>query len=208
MPRGLMCLVARQDRPAQVTPAGVTLQRRGPALVVWRLVPWKGRRALGRPISAGGHRGNREHSPQQDGPDRRRRRGSQGAFEPGGSRGFYRSSRSKRFSNDHAHDNLCRAARNSRADNLLLYQRAVDIGAPISMVVGTGLPHDWPLSGLPIYSQAPVVRTDIYRELGLVPDATTQLDTCCRLNPKSTAQSQRARTIRTDAAMRHSGSSE
>ena len=54
-------------------------------------------------------------------------------------------------------------------DNLLLYQRAVDIGAPISMVVGTGLPHDWPLTDLPIYSQTPVVRPDIYRELGLIP---------------------------------------
>jgi len=26
------------------------------------------------------------------------------------------------------------------------------------MVVGTGLPHDWPLTDLPIYSQTPVVR--------------------------------------------------
>lgn len=56
-------------------------------------------------------------------------------------------------------------------DNLLLYQRAVDIGAPISMVVGTGLPHDWALSGFRIpYSQTPVVRPDIYRQLGLLPD--------------------------------------
>ena len=30
--------------------------------------------------------------------------------------------------------------------NLLLYQRAVDIGAPISMVVGWGQYHDWPLA--------------------------------------------------------------
>jgi hypothetical protein len=28
--------------------------------------------------------------------------------------------------------------------------------------------HDWPLSGLPINSQAPVVRPDIYRQLGLL----------------------------------------
>ena len=55
-------------------------------------------------------------------------------------------------------------------DNLLLHQRAVDIGAPISMVVGTGLPHDWPLGGLRTYSQTPVVRHDIYRQLGLLPD--------------------------------------
>jgi len=58
-------------------------------------------------------------------------------------------------------------------DNLLLYQRAVDIGAPISMVVGTGLPHDWPLGGLRFYSQTPVVRNDIYRELGLNPPQPT-----------------------------------
>jgi acetyl esterase/lipase len=53
-------------------------------------------------------------------------------------------------------------------DNLLLHQRAVDIGAPISMVVGAGLPHDWPLGGLPIYSKTAVVRRDIYRQLGLL----------------------------------------
>ncbi|MDT5012236.1 MAG: triacylglycerol lipase [Mycobacterium sp.] len=53
-------------------------------------------------------------------------------------------------------------------DTLVFHQRAVDLGAPISVVVGTGIPHDWPASGLPIYSQAPVVRPDIYRELGLI----------------------------------------
>jgi acetyl esterase/lipase/nucleoside phosphorylase len=54
-------------------------------------------------------------------------------------------------------------------DNLLLYQRAVDIGAPISMVVGTGLPHDWPITNLGgTYSQSSVVRPDIYRQLGLL----------------------------------------
>ena len=55
--------------------------------------------------------------------------------------------------------------------NLLLYQRAVDIGAPISMVVGRGQFHDWPLAGLPTNSAAPLVRRDIYRQLGLLPDA-------------------------------------
>lgn len=54
--------------------------------------------------------------------------------------------------------------------NLLLYQRAVDIGAPISMVVGRGQFHDWPLAGLPTNSAAPRVRRDIYRQLGLLPD--------------------------------------
>jgi acetyl esterase/lipase len=53
--------------------------------------------------------------------------------------------------------------------NLLLYQRAVDIGAPISMVVGRGQFHDWPLAGLPTNSAAPLVRRDIYRQLGLLP---------------------------------------
>jgi acetyl esterase/lipase len=54
-------------------------------------------------------------------------------------------------------------------DNLLLYQRATDIGAPISMVVGTGLVHDWPVPGFLINSKAAVVRPDIYRQLGLIP---------------------------------------
>lgn len=53
--------------------------------------------------------------------------------------------------------------------NLLLYQRAVHIGAPISMVVGRGQFHDWPLAGLPTNSAAPLVRRDIYRQLGLLP---------------------------------------
>jgi acetyl esterase/lipase len=53
-------------------------------------------------------------------------------------------------------------------DNLLLYQRAADIGAPISMVVGSGLFHDWPVPGFLINSKAAVVRPDIYRELGLL----------------------------------------
>jgi acetyl esterase/lipase len=52
-------------------------------------------------------------------------------------------------------------------DTLLLYQKAVDEGAPISVVVGRGQIHDWALGGLPINSQAPVVRPDIYRQLGL-----------------------------------------
>ncbi|HEY7052199.1 MAG TPA: alpha/beta hydrolase fold domain-containing protein [Mycobacterium sp.] len=50
-------------------------------------------------------------------------------------------------------------------DNLLLYQRAVDVGASISMVVGQGQTHDW--AALPYNSAEPVVRPDIYRELGL-----------------------------------------
>lgn len=53
--------------------------------------------------------------------------------------------------------------------NLMLYQRAVDIGAPISLVVGLGQYHDWPLGGLPVNSAAPLVRRDIYRQLGLLP---------------------------------------
>ncbi|MGV0793174.1 alpha/beta hydrolase fold domain-containing protein [Mycolicibacterium sp. XJ1819] len=54
--------------------------------------------------------------------------------------------------------------------NLLLYERAVEIGAPISMVVGRGQYHDWPLGGLPVNSAAPLVRRDIYRQLGLLSD--------------------------------------
>lgn len=52
-------------------------------------------------------------------------------------------------------------------DNLLFYQRAVDEGVPISLVVGRGQYHNWAFSGLPINSQAPKVRDDIYRQLGL-----------------------------------------
>ena len=52
-------------------------------------------------------------------------------------------------------------------DTLLMYQRAVDEGAPISVVVGTGLPHDWPSSGLPVYTATATVRPDVYRQLGL-----------------------------------------
>ncbi|HET6735417.1 alpha/beta hydrolase fold domain-containing protein [Mycobacterium sp.] len=52
-------------------------------------------------------------------------------------------------------------------DTLLLHQRAVEEGAPISVVVGTGQIHDWPLTGLPIYSQTVAVRPDVYRKLGL-----------------------------------------
>ena len=54
-------------------------------------------------------------------------------------------------------------------DTLLLHQKAVDEGAPISVVVGRGQIHDWALGGLPINSQAPVVRGDVYRQLGLIP---------------------------------------
>jgi triacylglycerol lipase len=58
-------------------------------------------------------------------------------------------------------------------DTLLLQERAVEEGAPISVVVGTGLVHDWPSSGLSlIYSQTGAVRPDIYRHLGLTGDTT------------------------------------
>jgi acetyl esterase/lipase len=56
--------------------------------------------------------------------------------------------------------------------DLQLYQRAVEIGAPISLVVGQGQYHDWALGGLPVNSVAPLVRRDIYRELGLLPTST------------------------------------
>jgi acetyl esterase/lipase len=71
--------------------------------------------------------------------------------------------------------------------NLLLYQRAVDIGAPISLVVGTGLPHDWALGGIRTYSQTPVVRLDIYRELGLLPDADAAATNAAIVSPVATA---------------------
>jgi acetyl esterase/lipase len=53
-------------------------------------------------------------------------------------------------------------------DTLLLYQKAVEEGAPISVVIGQGQIHDWALGGLPINSAAPGVRRDVYRQLGLV----------------------------------------
>lgn len=53
---------------------------------------------------------------------------------------------------------------------LRLYDRAVEVGAPISVVIGRGQFHNWPVSGLPINSAAPLVRRDIYRQLGLLPD--------------------------------------
>jgi acetyl esterase/lipase len=57
-------------------------------------------------------------------------------------------------------------------DTLLMHQRAVDEGAPISVVVGTGLVHDWPVFGAPPigFSQSAAVRPDIYRQLGLTSD--------------------------------------
>jgi acetyl esterase/lipase len=54
----------------------------------------------------------------------------------------------------------------SLPDVKLLHQRAVDLGAPISVVVGKGQIHDWALA-VPINSQALVVRPGIYRRLGL-----------------------------------------
>lgn len=53
-------------------------------------------------------------------------------------------------------------------DMLLFQQKAVSSGAPFSLVIGDGQFHDWPIGGLPINSQAPKVRRDIYRELGLL----------------------------------------
>lgn len=53
-------------------------------------------------------------------------------------------------------------------DNLLYYQRAVTEGVPISLVVGRGQIHDWPVGGLPINSQALKVRKNIFRQLGLI----------------------------------------
>jgi acetyl esterase/lipase len=62
-------------------------------------------------------------------------------------------------------------------DTLLLHQRAVDEGAPISVVVGTGLIHDWPASGSPLlgFSQTAAVRPDVYRQLGLTGDGAASL---------------------------------
>jgi acetyl esterase/lipase len=55
-------------------------------------------------------------------------------------------------------------------DTLLLHHRAVEAGAPLRVVVGTGLPHDWPASGLPVFTQAVAVHDDILRQLGLADD--------------------------------------
>jgi acetyl esterase/lipase len=52
-------------------------------------------------------------------------------------------------------------------DVVLLYQKGVAQGAPISVVVGQGQIHDWPLGGLAMNSQAPVARPSIYAQLGL-----------------------------------------
>lgn len=53
-------------------------------------------------------------------------------------------------------------------DTLLFHERAAAAGATISTVVGVGQYHDWPIGGLPINSQAPKVRKDIFRQLGLI----------------------------------------
>src|SRR5262249_19530396 len=47
----------------------------------------------------------------------------------------------------------------------------VEVGAPMSVIVGTGLVHDWPASGLPVFSQTVAVHDDILRQLGLTDDA-------------------------------------
>jgi acetyl esterase/lipase len=57
-------------------------------------------------------------------------------------------------------------------DNLLFQKKVVDAGGTMSLVIGRGQIHDWAL-GVPVNSQAMVVRKDIYRELGLLPEATT-----------------------------------
>jgi triacylglycerol lipase len=57
-------------------------------------------------------------------------------------------------------------------DSLVLHQRAVTEGAPIALVVGRGQVHDWPLGGIPLYSQTTVVRPDIFRQLGIIPAKT------------------------------------
>jgi len=54
----------------------------------------------------------------------------------------------------------------SLPDNLLYQKQVVDAGGTMSLVIGRGQIHDWAL-GVPINSQAMVVRKDIYRELGL-----------------------------------------
>jgi acetyl esterase/lipase len=46
-------------------------------------------------------------------------------------------------------------------DTLLLYWRGGEVGAPLAVVMGTGLIHDWPMSGLPLYTQTAAVRPDI-----------------------------------------------
>lgn len=53
-------------------------------------------------------------------------------------------------------------------DMLLFHERAIAAGATVSTVIGVGQYHDWPIGGLPINSQAPKVRKDIYRQLGLL----------------------------------------
>jgi acetyl esterase/lipase len=57
-------------------------------------------------------------------------------------------------------------------DTLLFQKKVADAGGTMSVVVGSGQIHDWAL-GVPVNSQAMVVRKDIYRELGLIPAATT-----------------------------------
>jgi acetyl esterase/lipase len=60
-------------------------------------------------------------------------------------------------------------------DTLLLHQRAVEEDAPIPVVVGTGLVHNWAQdAGVPLlgYTQTRVFRPEILRQLGLTDDAT------------------------------------
>ena len=55
----------------------------------------------------------------------------------------------------------------SLPDALLLHTKWSAAGGAITTVVGQGQIHDWALGGLPLNSQAPQVRPDIYRRLGL-----------------------------------------
>lgn len=52
-------------------------------------------------------------------------------------------------------------------DTILLHEKWSAAGGIVSTVVGVGQFHDWALGGLPVNSQAPKVRPDIYRQLGL-----------------------------------------
>ena len=52
-------------------------------------------------------------------------------------------------------------------DTLLLHAKWSAAGAVVSAVVGRGQFHDWALGGIAANSQAPKVRPDIYRQLGL-----------------------------------------
>ena len=57
---------------------------------------------------------------------------------------------------------------------LVLGQRMLDEDGDVTVVLGKGLIHNWAQGGIPTNSQAPLVRPDIYRQLGLTDaDQTT-----------------------------------